>query len=159
LPIIPAMASLLRDLRENPRAVRDPKRLRKNYVLAITEAQKALDRWCPEIGIKRITHHDLRHLFATTAIESGVDIPTVAKWLGHKDGGALAKKNVWPSAPGAFASCCAKSAILAAEKKAILRNLQKILFASFFFATISDMLLSDLLLLTVAKARKVRNYS
>src|SRR6266542_4317323 len=32
------------------------------------------------------------HLFATRAIESGVPIPTVAKWLGHKDGGALAMK-------------------------------------------------------------------
>jgi site-specific recombinase XerD len=31
-------------------------------------------------------------LFATTCIESGVDIPTVSRWLGHKDGGALAMK-------------------------------------------------------------------
>jgi hypothetical protein len=29
-------------------------------------------------------------LFATRCIESGVDIPTVSRWLGHKDGGALA---------------------------------------------------------------------
>ena len=43
-------------------------------------------------GVKRITHHDLRHLFATRCIESGVDIPTVSRWLGHKDGGALAMK-------------------------------------------------------------------
>ena len=42
--------------------------------------------------ILKITHHDLRHLFATRCIESGVDIPTVARWLGHKDGGALAMK-------------------------------------------------------------------
>jgi integrase len=35
---------------------------------------------------------DLRHLFATLCIESGVDIPTVSRWLGHKDGGALAMK-------------------------------------------------------------------
>jgi len=40
----------------------------------------------------RITHHDLRHLFATRCIESGVDIPTVSRWLGHKDGGALAMR-------------------------------------------------------------------
>ena len=33
--------------------------------------------------------HDLRHFFTTCCIESGVDIPTMAKWLGHKDGGAL----------------------------------------------------------------------
>jgi integrase len=38
------------------------------------------------------THHDLRHFFATTCIESGVDIPTVSRWLGHKDGGALAMR-------------------------------------------------------------------
>ena len=36
--------------------------------------------------------HDLRHFFATWCIESGVDIPTVAKWLGHSDGGALAMR-------------------------------------------------------------------
>jgi len=35
---------------------------------------------------------NLRHLFATRCIESGVDIPTVSRWLGHKDGGALAMK-------------------------------------------------------------------
>jgi integrase len=42
--------------------------------------------------MSNITHHDLRHLFATRRIESGVDIPTVSRWLGHKDGGALAMK-------------------------------------------------------------------
>jgi integrase len=40
----------------------------------------------------RIVHHDLRHLFATRCIESGVDVPTVSRWLGHKDGGALAMR-------------------------------------------------------------------
>jgi len=42
--------------------------------------------------IQRITHHDLRHLFATRCIESGVDTPTVSRWLGHSDSGALAMK-------------------------------------------------------------------
>jgi integrase len=36
--------------------------------------------------------HDLRHWTATHAIEMGVDVPTVSRWLGHKDGGALAMK-------------------------------------------------------------------
>ena len=45
-----------------------------------------------KVGMARITHHDLRHLFATTCIESGTDIPTVSRWLGHKDGGVLAMK-------------------------------------------------------------------
>jgi integrase len=39
--------------------------------------------------LNRISHHDFRHLFATRCIESGVDLPTVARWLGHQDGGAL----------------------------------------------------------------------
>ena len=42
--------------------------------------------------IPKMRIHDLRHLFATRCIESGVDIPTVSKWLGHKDGGALAMR-------------------------------------------------------------------
>ena len=58
----------------------------------VGECQKALDRACKKVGADRITHHDLRHLFATRCIESGVDIPTVSRWLGHKDGGALAMK-------------------------------------------------------------------
>jgi integrase len=61
-------------------------------VFRVGECQKALDRACKKVGIDRITHHDLRHLFATRCIESGVDIPTVSRWLGHKDGGALAMK-------------------------------------------------------------------
>jgi integrase len=51
-----------------------------------------MDRAARIVGMERITHHDLRHLFATRCIESGVDIPTVSRWLGHKDGGALAMR-------------------------------------------------------------------
>jgi integrase len=32
---------------------------------------------CKKMGIARITHHDLRHLFSTRCNESGVDIPSV----------------------------------------------------------------------------------
>lgn len=56
-------------------------------VFRVAECQKALDRACKKVGTDRITHHDLRHLFATRCIESDVD-----RWLGHKDGGALAMK-------------------------------------------------------------------
>src|SRR4029434_2538734 len=61
-------------------------------VFRVRECQKALDRACKRVGADRITHHDLRHLFATRCIESVVDIPTGSRWLGHKDGGALAMK-------------------------------------------------------------------
>src|SRR2546430_168923 len=61
-------------------------------VFCVRECQKSLDRAAKKVGADRITHHDLRHLFATRCIESGVDIPTVSRWLGHKDGGTLAMK-------------------------------------------------------------------
>lgn len=61
-------------------------------VMKVTECQKAIDRACKLLEINRFTHHDLRHFFATRCIESGIDIPTVSRWLGHKDGGALAMK-------------------------------------------------------------------
>lgn len=58
----------------------------------MNEAQNAINSAVRKLGLPRITHHDLRHLFATASIESGVDIPTVSRWLGQKDGGALAMK-------------------------------------------------------------------
>lgn len=61
-------------------------------VFHAASAMASLTRACRAVGVPRMTHHDLRHLFATTCIESGVDIPTVSGWLGHADGGALAMK-------------------------------------------------------------------
>jgi integrase len=89
VPINPNLRALLVDLRENPRYYRGE---RGNFVLAVAECQKAIDAACKRLDMKRFTHHDLRHLFATKCIESGVDVPTVSRWLGHKDGGALLMK-------------------------------------------------------------------
>ena len=61
-------------------------------VMLVRECQKAMDAAALKVSTPRITHHDLRHLFATRCIESGVDIQTVSHWLGHRDGGALAMK-------------------------------------------------------------------
>jgi len=104
VPIIPAMRQLLERLRseQNPKP--------SDRVCVVGECEKALTAACGVkngerlkrtrrgkeielgIGIERITHHDLRHLFATRCIETGVDIPTVSRWLGHSDGGGLAMK-------------------------------------------------------------------
>jgi integrase len=87
VPLIPDARMLFQSMRsERADLLLDEK------VFRVGECQKALDRACKKAGIDRITHHDLRHLFATRCIESGVDIPTVSRWLGHKDGGALAMK-------------------------------------------------------------------
>jgi len=85
VPIIADMRTLLERLSESNPAPDKP-------VCRVHECQKALTRACRELNIARITHHDLRHLFATRCIESGVDIPTVSRWLGHVDGGALAMR-------------------------------------------------------------------
>lgn len=43
-------------------------------------------------GLPDFGFHDCRRFFATMAIQSGVDIQTVARWLGHQDGGVLVAK-------------------------------------------------------------------
>ncbi len=85
--MIPELRDLLLKIRE-ARPGKGP----KEPVLNVAEAQKAIDRACNRVGMARITHHDLRHLYATILIEHGIDIPTVARLLGHKDGGVLAMR-------------------------------------------------------------------
>ena len=96
VPIIPAMRGLLLRLqaehagREALLKEHAPELAKR--VCMVGECEKSLSAACRNVGAKRITHHDLRHLFATRCIESGVDIQTVSRWLGHLDGGALAMK-------------------------------------------------------------------
>jgi integrase len=78
--------SSLRQLLEKMRGER-PGEAPDKSVMQVFECQKSIDRAAKLAGVQRITHHDLRHLFATRCIESGVDIPTVSRWLGHQDGG------------------------------------------------------------------------
>lgn len=61
-------------------------------ILPQAEVKRSLQSACRAAGVPRLSHHDFRHLFATRCIESGVDLPTVARWLGHLDGGALLAK-------------------------------------------------------------------
>jgi integrase/recombinase XerD len=39
---------------------------------------------CPSLGPKRITAHNLRHSCAMDLLASGLDVATVAMWLGHE---------------------------------------------------------------------------
>ena len=61
-------------------------------VLLVKEAQGFINSACKKMGIPRFTTHALRHLFGTACLEAGVDVRTVANWLGHKDNGALLLK-------------------------------------------------------------------
>ena len=87
VPMIPQARVLF----DKMRAARTEE-LATEKLFLVHECQKSMDRAAKKIGMTRITHHDLRHFFATVSIESGVDIPTVSRWLGHKDGGALAMR-------------------------------------------------------------------
>ena len=87
VPMIGEMRQLLERLRQQ-RAAESA----DQTTMRVGECQKAMDTAGAKVGVAHLTHHDLRHLFATRCIESGVDVPTVSRWLGHKDGGALAMK-------------------------------------------------------------------
>jgi integrase len=83
VPMLPEMKELLERLRAE-RPEEDP----TESVMKVRECQKSMDRAAQQVGMKRITHHDLKHLFATRCIEEGVDIPTMSRWIGHRDGPA-----------------------------------------------------------------------
>jgi integrase len=87
VPMISEMRQLLERLKQAA-GMTDP----DTKVMKVRECQLAMNTATAKLGLPHLTHHDLRHLFATRCIESGVDIPTVSRWLGHKDGGALAMK-------------------------------------------------------------------
>lgn len=79
-----ALLQRLRDERSND----DP----NVKVLQVSRGQKTWDEAARKVGISRMTNHDLRHYYCTACIESGVDFPTLANWLGHTDGGHLLSK-------------------------------------------------------------------
>lgn len=87
IPIIPAMAQLLEEIKQRRLAagltLRGP-------ILRQGTCLKALGRACARLSLPRLTQHGLRHYYATICIESCVDVPTVSRWLGHADGGAIA---------------------------------------------------------------------
>jgi integrase len=87
IPINPALAGLLEKLRTTPggKGPDDP-------VMLILRPTIGLRNACKRLGFPHLRNHDLRHLFATRCLEAGVDVPTVASWLGHRDGGALLSK-------------------------------------------------------------------
>jgi integrase len=87
IPLFPQLKDLLERLREEY-----PDAQPTDRILPTISLQTVLTSACRAVKVPHMSHHTLRHLFATRCIEAGVDIPTVSRWLGHKDGGALAMK-------------------------------------------------------------------
>lgn len=84
VPLIPAALDLIDRMKASPLPTEpaDP-------VLPIKSPRIALENACERLEIEHLRVHDLRHIFATRCIEGQVDLPTLASWLGHKDGGVL----------------------------------------------------------------------
>src|SRR6185369_9584977 len=60
VPMIREMRELLEKLR-----AQSPNAHATDMVMQVKECQKSMNRAAKKIGMTRITHHDLRHLFAT----------------------------------------------------------------------------------------------
>jgi integrase len=86
--IVPASPRLLQELREywklqRPRNYLFPGRTAETP-LSTNTVQKACKRAVAEAGItKPATPHTLRHSYATSMLEAGVDLLTISKLLGH----------------------------------------------------------------------------
>jgi len=100
------MTSAFRALAEGMMKSRTPAPV--DRVFLVSGATTSLAAACARVGVHKMTHHDLRHLFATTCIESNVDVATVAGWLGHSDGGALAMRVYGHRRPAHMADAVAK---------------------------------------------------
>jgi len=65
---------------------------RREAVLRIKNAKKALAHSCKRLGLPNFSHRALRRCFITRCIELGLDFKTVSALQGHKDGGVLIAK-------------------------------------------------------------------
>jgi integrase len=59
---------------------------------SLTSLQKTLEEVRNAAGLPNFTFHLLRHYFISWCVMSGVDILTIARWVGHGDGGLLIGK-------------------------------------------------------------------
>lgn len=84
VPMAPAMIGLLRKMRKGKKCT--------GPLWTVKSPRLALAAACKRLGFPHQRLYDLRHAFATACAQSGVDVPTFAKWLGHSDGGTLAMR-------------------------------------------------------------------
>ena len=84
IPIAPELRELLEAHPREPKAkyvfpsTGNPRKHRVEFRPALYKAAK-------EVGIEKITIHQLRHAFCSHALMKGVDPRTVQSWMGHRD--------------------------------------------------------------------------
>lgn len=69
---------------DNPYMFPSPKTGGMYYPDSVVNLHKKLLK---DAGLEHIRFHDLRHTFATMALQNGVDVKTVSSMLGHYDAG------------------------------------------------------------------------
>jgi integrase len=87
VPILPEMDELLNRIKCGPKSGK-----RKDYVIQVKGCRTVMYNSCAKLKLPRYHHHNMRDFFATRCLEEGVDVPTVALWLGHQDRGILVLK-------------------------------------------------------------------
>ncbi|MFL3659595.1 MAG: site-specific integrase, partial [Opitutales bacterium] len=88
IPMANQLVKLLRSKFKSVQSVAKKDTLETN-VFPVTDLNKRLKPACDALSIEYFTNHDIRDYFATTCLEAGIPVHTVATWLGHRDGGAL----------------------------------------------------------------------
>jgi integrase len=120
IPLNPALKQLLEAAatRAKPKPT--------DRICKVSECQEALTGLANWSECKRITHHDLRHYFVTKCLQAGVDVFTLAKWVGHRDNGKLLLKVYSHLASGTLTGTGRESEIrrgsAAGERNALATN-------------------------------------
>jgi site-specific recombinase XerD len=92
-PLLPNTAAMLRDwLDERSGAPDDPlfpgpsgRQLSRGAIACLVARHaRTASEGCPSIAAKRVAPHVLRHSCAMELLHSGVDVATIALWLGHE---------------------------------------------------------------------------
>jgi integrase len=81
IPIYPQARALIERLCQGKKS--------SQFLFPIGQARKALANACERLELPAFTHRSLRRMFITRALELGIDVQTIARFQGHKDGGKL----------------------------------------------------------------------
>ena len=81
VPIFPQARALIERLCQGKKS--------GEYIFPLAQARKALTGAVKRLGFPNFTQRSLRRMFITRALEKGIDVQTIARWQGHKDGGKL----------------------------------------------------------------------